>query len=186
MPARERRPGRATARARASVPAPFCPPGAATMATVHLIHGFLGTGKTTFARHLEKSLPAIRFTHDEWMARLYGSDPPAELFAEYFQRVSDLIASVWPRCAELGADVVLDLNFWTRRQRDETRARVAAIGARARLYRLACTDAEAWQRIERRNADLSGALFISRATFETLKDRFEPLGPDEERTEVGD
>jgi predicted kinase len=154
------------------------------MATVHLIHGFLGAGKTTFARRLEESLPAIRFTHDEWMSRLYGSDPPVELYSEYFRRVSELIASVWPRCAALGSAVVLDLGFWSRRQRDETRTRIREIGADARLYRLACSDEEAWRRIEKRNADLSGSLFISRATFETLKDLFEPLGPDEERIEI--
>jgi predicted kinase len=156
------------------------------MPTVHMIHGFLGAGKTTFARRLEESLPAIRFSHDEWMARLYGNDPPVELFAKYYRRVSDQIASVWPRCAELGLEVVLDLNFWSRKQRDETRARVAEIGVDSRLYRLACTDQEAWQRIEKRNADLEGGLLIVRDTFEALKDRFEPLDPDEQCIEVGD
>ena len=48
------------------------------MPTVHMIHGYLGAGKTTLARRLEREAPAIRFTHDEWMARLYGIDPPAE------------------------------------------------------------------------------------------------------------
>jgi predicted kinase len=52
------------------------------MPTVHMIHGYLGAGKTTFARRLEQELPAIRFTHDEWMARLYGIDPPVEHFAD--------------------------------------------------------------------------------------------------------
>jgi predicted kinase len=46
------------------------------MATAHLIHGYLGAGKTTFARRLEEELPAIRFSHDEWMTNLYGDDPP--------------------------------------------------------------------------------------------------------------
>jgi predicted kinase len=151
-----------------------------------MIHGFLGAGKTTFARRLEKTLPAIRFSHDEWMARLYGSDPPVERFADYYRRVSDQIASVWPRCAELGLDVVLDLNFWSREQRDETRSRIAGVGADAWLYRLACSDAEAWCRIEKRNADLRGALVITRVTFVALKERFEPLDPDEARTEVND
>jgi predicted kinase len=34
------------------------------MATAHLIHGFLGAGKTTLARQLERELPAIRFGAD--------------------------------------------------------------------------------------------------------------------------
>jgi predicted kinase len=27
---------------------------------------------------LEHELPAVRFTHDEWMTRLYGDDPDVE------------------------------------------------------------------------------------------------------------
>ena len=32
------------------------------MATAHLIYGYLGAGKTTFAKKLERELPAIRFS----------------------------------------------------------------------------------------------------------------------------
>jgi predicted kinase len=32
------------------------------MRTAHLIHGYLGAGKTTFAKTLEKEAIAIRFT----------------------------------------------------------------------------------------------------------------------------
>jgi predicted kinase len=103
------------------------------MATAHLIHGYLGAGKTTFARRLEKDLPAVRFTHDEWMARLYGDDPPVDEFPAVYGRVSEQIDKLWPRCLELGLDVVLDLNFWSRRQRDETRAAALALGASIRL-----------------------------------------------------
>ena len=156
------------------------------MATAHLIHGYLGSGKTTFARRLEESLPALRFTHDEWMTRLYGDDPSVAQFPDSFRRVSEQIDRLWPRCLQLGVDVVLDLNFWSRRQRDEVRAAIAAIGADAKLSRLACSEEESWRRIERRNRDLDGSLLIVRNTFEVLKARFEPLGDDEERIEVGE
>jgi predicted kinase len=150
-----------------------------------MIHGYLGAGKTTFARRLEQELSAIRFTHDQWMARLYGIDPPAERFADYGARVSAQIDSLWPRCLQLGLDVVLDLNFWTRRRRDATRMKAQSLGAAVRLYRLACPDGVAWRRIERRNASLDGSsLFIARKTFEGLRARFEPLDPDEEREEI--
>jgi predicted kinase len=154
------------------------------MATVHMIHGYLGAGKTTFARKLEQTLPALRLTHDEWVLRLYGEDPSPEQFQVLFDRVSERIDAVWTRCASLGLDVVLDLNFWSRRQRDEVRSTAAKLGAKTLLYHLSCTDGEAWARIEQRNRTLTDSLFIDRNTFLTLKSRFEPLGDDEARVEV--
>jgi hypothetical protein len=70
------------------------------MPTAHLIYGFLGVGKTTLARQLEHTVPAIRFSHDEWMTRLYGDDPPVEDFPEFCRRVSELLEQVWPRCLD--------------------------------------------------------------------------------------
>jgi predicted kinase len=154
------------------------------MATAHLIHGYLGAGKTTFARRLERELPAVRFSHDEWMAALFGEDSPAELFQARRERVWRLMAAQWTRCLELGLDVVLDLGFWARAERDAVRARVTALGAGHRLYQLACPQEEAWARIEVRNRDLAGSLLITRNTFEVLKSRFEPLSDDEARVVV--
>ena len=39
--------------------------------TVHLLCGLNGAGKTTLARSLEASLPAVRFSLDDWMLRLH-------------------------------------------------------------------------------------------------------------------
>lgn len=154
------------------------------MPTAHLIHGTIGAGKTSFARELETRFSAMRFTHDEWMVALFGRDPPADRFPELFRRVSDLIEAQWTRCLELGLDVVLDLSFWSRAQRDAVRARVASLGAKHRLYHLALPDEEAWARVARRNAE-PGALHIARNTFEILRGRCEPLGADEEHEVVG-
>ena len=97
--------------------------GEPTQPRVFLIFGEVGAGKTTFAKQLETSLPAIRFTYDEWMRKLCGENPPLEHFPTYHARVTDLLDTVWPRCLEL-ARVVLDFGFWTRRERDSVRARV--------------------------------------------------------------
>jgi predicted kinase len=96
------------------------------MATAHLIHGLLGVGKTTLARHLEQRIPAICFSRDEWMTRLHGDDPPVEHYAELYRRVCEQVEEVRPRCLELGLNVVLDFGFWKRRERDAARVKVAA------------------------------------------------------------
>ena len=151
------------------------------MPTAHMIYGCLGAGKTTFAKSLEGKLNAVRFSNDEWMTRLYGDDPPAERFAAHRQNVWDLAQSTWSRCLTVGVDVVLDFGFWARAERDAVRALVAVCDANHLLYELTCPEAEAWRRLEARNNDLQGSFLIKRNTFEILKNRFEPLGEDEER-----
>ena len=154
------------------------------MAVAHLVHGFLGVGKTTFARRLERERSAVRFTHDEWMARLYGVDSPADLFADRAARVSALREALWTRCLALGVDVVLDDGFWSRAERDRLRRLVPELGGEVCLYRLCCPEHVARARIARRNLDLDGGLHISPATYDTLRARFEALGEDEPRIEV--
>lgn len=154
------------------------------MATAHLIHGYLGAGKTTFSRRLERDIAAIRFTHDEWMQKLYGDDPPAQEFAELAGRVSSLMEEQWRRCLAIGVDVILDFGFWSRAERDRIRASIVERGANVRLYRLTCPDSVAWERIQARNESLDRGLYIAPNTFAVLKARFEPLDDDEERIEA--
>lgn len=146
-----------------------------------MVHGYLGAGKTTFARQLERDHNAVRFTHDEWMTALYGADPPADRFREYFDNVSRLMESIWTRVLACGVDVVLDNGMWTRKARDATRDIVGRLGCTSKLYWVRCSDAVALERCRARNADLRGSLYIADATFEALKARFEPLDADEER-----
>ncbi len=154
------------------------------MTTAHLIHGYLGAGKTTFARTLEEEASAIRFTHDEWMQKLYGDDPPEEQFAVYAKRVSGVMEELWSRCLQIGVDIVLDFGFWSRSERDRVRSVISNLGGECRLYRLSCSDDEAWKRIKARNFTLDSSLYIARNTFEVLKARFEPLSDNEARIEV--
>lgn len=154
------------------------------MATAHLLFGHVGTGKTTLARRIEAEASAIRFSHDEWMARLFGVDPPVETFAQSHAAVSAIIDGLWPRCLSLGVDVVLDMGFWRRSERDGAREQVARLGCDFRLYEVVCGDEEAWRRVEERNRDLKGSLLIVRETFETLRSRIEPLEPDEDGAQI--
>jgi predicted kinase len=149
------------------------------MPTAHLVFGFLGSGKTTLARKLERQHDAVRFTPDEWMARLFGEDPPADRFQEKAAAILDAMQPLWTRCLSLGLDVVLDYGFWSRAERDAARATVDDLGATAVLWSVSCSDDEARRRIALRNQAAHRSLHIAPATFDLLKARLEPLGLDE-------
>jgi predicted kinase len=141
--------------------------------------GFLGSGKTTLAKRLELQHSAVRFTPDEWMARLFGEDPPADEFQHRAAAILDIMQPIWARCLSLGLDVVLDYGFWSRTERDQVRAVVADLGATSVLWAVSCSDAEARKRIALRNGAAHRSLYIAPATFDLLKARVEPLDMDE-------
>ena len=150
------------------------------MPTAHLIHGFVGNGKTTYAIKLEKALPALRFSIDEWIAALYGQNPPREKFEEYHHRTANLIWSMATRALTLGQDIVLDFGFWSRASREDARKNVEKLGAEVVFYRVTCADEVMRTRVSHRTAQMpKGALQIDENALREFSERFEPMGADE-------
>jgi predicted kinase len=136
------------------------------MATLHLMVGLPGSGKTTLARTLEAELPALRLSVDEWHVELFGSDirddsDEAE-WALHNARHSTIEALLWQTAARslaLGVDVILDFGFWTRAEREDFRARAAALGAGFRIHFTDASSETLLERIRVRNADLTAGTF---------------------------
>jgi predicted kinase len=149
------------------------------MAAAHLLHGFIGAGKTTFARTVE-ARGAVRFSLDEWYLRLYGDmGPRGHLNPEWADRVQRLLDDVWPRVAALGVDVVLDFGFWARESRDRARELAGAVGANAVLYWVQCDEDVGLDRVRTRNLDPGDSWYLDEGSFDYLRARYQPLGDDE-------
>ena len=71
------------------------------MATVHLIHGYLCSGKTTFAKELERHTSGVRSSLDEWMTALTGD--PVHLDDELYERLYGLVMGLWPSITAAGS-----------------------------------------------------------------------------------
>jgi predicted kinase len=152
----------------------------AIVATAHLIHGYLGAGKTSFAAQLEQVVGGIHFSADERYLRLYaGDERTGHLEPTLWGRLSAVLNELWPRLLGQGIDVILDFGFWTRRSRDEARALARAVGAEAKLYAVVCAHDVAKARCLGRNAENGWSFLIDEAAFEALRVKFQPVEPDE-------
>lgn len=147
----------------------------------HLLHGFMGSGKTTFARQLERKCGAVRISHDEWMVRLHGWNPPEEHFSEYRAQVEKLIWDEATRVIGAGTDVILDHGFWTRESRDAARDRAHSVGAATKFYEVVCPQEIMRARaLDRSKSPKTDSLWIDGAGFDKLFAAFEPMQDDEE------
>ena len=92
------------------------------MATVHLICGSTGAGKTTYAIALADRVKGVRFSIDEWMTNLFLPDRPAELtLAWAVERTARSETQIWAVADQILAratDVVLDVGLSKRQHRD--------------------------------------------------------------------
>ena len=124
------------------------------MATLLLMCGLPGSGKTTLASRLELERPALRLTPDEWIVRLFGAalTPPTLDWCR--DPVEEVQWAVAERALSLGVNVILDFGFWTRREREEFRSRVAALGAASEVHYLDVPLPVLVSRLTARNAAL--------------------------------
>jgi predicted kinase len=151
------------------------------MAIVHVLHGFVGSGKTTFARQLEQDKKALRFSPDEWMVALYGDNPAEGKFEDYYQRIDQWIWVQIERTVALGIDVIFDSGLWKRADRDRVIAPVKEFGAEPILYALQCPFDVSRARVLKRTAELpEGQLVIDDNAIQLFWSKFEPLQEDEQ------
>ena len=148
---------------------------------VYLICGFIGAGKTTFAKKLEEKTGAVRITKDEWSIRFIGNDPTIDGYAEWDTKIIELSRDVAFQLAEKGIDVIMDEGFWEKDTRAEMKRRIEAIGAKEVLYYLDTPIETIRERVVIRNNNLTKESFkISREMLDTYLMDWQPPGEDED------
>jgi predicted kinase len=99
-------------------------------ATLFVLVGLPGAGKTTRARELEARHGALRLTPDEWMIPLFG-EPEADGGRDVLEGRFVWLAL---RALRLGVDVVLDFGVWSRDERSALRAIWAGGNVQHRVF----------------------------------------------------
>ena len=144
---------------------------------IHLIHGFMGFGKTTLAKQLEKSIPAIRFTHDEIMLNRYGRTP--DNFHKCCEEVTQYIKRETQKEITNGNNVILDFGFWDKQTRKEFYDWAKTLTDKIYLHALICNIEVAKARVLNRTKNNPDELYIDESCFNERLKKFESLSENE-------
>ena len=150
------------------------------MATLFLICGLPGAGKTTLARELEASRPALRLCPDEWISVILADPADTVELDRLRTPVESVQWEVAKRALVLGVDVVLEYGFWSREERMFFRQEAEALGAKVELCYLDVSRDELWARLSRRNDHLpSGTFPVTEEQLDLWSSWFQIPSPDE-------
>lgn len=123
-------------------------------ATLHLIFGPSGAGKTTYAHAFARREGAVAFVLDEWMARLFAPDMPQQVEYDWLvERVARCEGQIWSSAAAVlaaGTPAVLDLGLLRRADRDRVREIVEAVEVPAQWHYVTAPEAVRRARVAER------------------------------------
>jgi predicted kinase len=139
-------------------------------ATLLLMVGLPGAGKTTRAKELAATHRALRLTPDHWMIPLFGDS-----MAEGKRWVLEgRLISVALQALRLGTSVVLDFGLWSRDERSALRRLARSVGASCQVIYLPVDKDVQLARIAHRQETTPHQTFpMSEADLDAWRGQFE-------------
>lgn len=114
-----------------------------------IVCGLPGSGKSTHARQLAASAPAIDLSADEWMTAL-AINLHDESARARIERLQWMLAR---ELLELGVGVIIEWGTWGRSERDELRVGAQVLGVAVELHYLRASLDVLFDRLQRRGRE---------------------------------
>jgi predicted kinase len=154
-------------------------------ATLNVIFGPCGAGKTTYAHTFAKREGAVAFILDDWMARMFGPDIPEPIeYAWMLERVARCEAQIWSTAAAtlaVGTSVILDIGLMRKDDRARVREIAEATGLPLQWHFVDAPQDVRRARVAGRNT-IKGETFaidVSPDMFDFIEGVYEPPEPSE-------
>ena len=149
------------------------------MATIHIMHGFIGFGKSTTAKKLAKEYKAVRLATDVINVALFGRNPARDGFGDYWVKIRDLIWDIAKETIENGVNVVIDIGHWRKDERLESWERAKQITPNVIFHAVQCDMSTARERTILRTKNDPTSYEVSDKDFDKNTKWFEPIQDDE-------
>jgi predicted kinase len=154
-------------------------------ATLNVIFGPCGAGKTTYAHDFARRERAVAFILDDWMARLFAADMPEPIEYDWMiERVARCEAQIWSTAAATmaaGTSVILDIGLMRRDDRARVREIAGATGLPLQWHFVDAPQDVRRARVAGRN-QIRGETFaidVSPDMFDFIEGVYEPPEPGE-------
>jgi predicted kinase len=154
-------------------------------ATLHVIFGPSGAGKTTYAHAFARREKAVAFILDDWMARLFGPDMPTPLEYDWMiERVGRCEAQIWSSAAAViaaGTSVILDIGLMRKADRARVREIAEAVELPLQFHFVDAPQEVRRARVGERNVvrGESFAIEVTPEIFEFIEGVYEAPEPEE-------
>lgn len=149
------------------------------MGRLIIVCGQTGAGKTTYSIKLAKELRGIKFSIDPWMQTLFSKDMVSLDFSWMMERVERCQTQIWEVSQQIlknKGNVILDLGFTTKPQRDTFVEKSKKIGVPCEIHYLEVTTEVRRQRVKKRNSEKDPDVYAFEVTdqmFDFMEPRFE-------------
>jgi len=150
-----------------------------------MICGLTGAGKSTYAEQLRRDIGAVRFSIDDWNARLFFMDrEPTSDFDWFYERVQRSCAQMRDTAEQVldaGCPVVFDCGFTDCKERTIFYDWAATLNQRVLLHFVDVDTETRWSRVQQRNAERGAtfALEVTREMFDFMEGIWQAPTPDE-------
>ena len=154
-------------------------------ATLNVIFGPCGAGKTTYAHAFAKRERAVAFILDDWMAAMFGPDMPQPIQYEWMiERVGRCEAQIWSLAAGViatGTSVILDIGLMRQTDRARVRGIAEATGLPLQFHFVDAPTEVRRARVQQRNVirGESFAIDVPPDMFDFIEGVYEAPEPDE-------
>lgn len=153
---------------------------------VYMLCGLTGSGKTTYAKKLQKANPnLIRLSVDEIIFDQYGrygEDYPEEKYFEYYEPAVKELDNQLIEHLKNGKSVIIDTGFWTKAERDRYKKLIEEYSVEWKLVYFKTDPEVLFKRLNKRNkrADANALKVTEEALGDFIKRFEEPSDEGEE------